>query len=278
VDERGVTSAAQARRLPDNLRLDLSGRTAIITGAGTGVGRGAAIAFASLGANVVVAARRALNGQPVVDEITAAGGTAALILTDVTDRSAVRATVEAAVERYGGLDIMMHNALGDVGVPRYRLEDADLAMWEVYSRVTVWGSWHCAQAAYPHLRRSRHGRMIIVSSESGIEGSHNVALYSPVKAAQRAIVKSLAREWGPDAITVNAIAPLTITEKHDPYALEHDRPVNPVYLQRIRERVALPTMGQVSDTAATLAWLASDGASYVTGQTVICDGGSFVGL
>jgi NAD(P)-dependent dehydrogenase (short-subunit alcohol dehydrogenase family) len=113
----------------------------------------------------------------------------------------------------------------------------------------------------------------LISSPSGIEGSHNIPIYSPVKAAQRAITKSLAREWGPDGITVNAIAPVAITGSH-----RQALAINPVYRERITARTALGRLGDERDIAAVVAWLASDASAYVTGQTIVCDGGGFVGL
>jgi NAD(P)-dependent dehydrogenase (short-subunit alcohol dehydrogenase family) len=260
--------------LAANLRIDLSGRTAVVTGGGgDGLGRGYCRAFGQLGARVVVATRRAETGQPVVDEIAAAGGTARLVVTDVNHPSQIDAAVAAAVSSYGGLDIMVHNALDSSLPKRYRLEDVELDWWARQSRTAVWASYWCARAAYPHLRASPAGRYILVSSPSGIEGSHNIPIYSPVKAAQRAITKSLAREWGADRITVNSIAPVAITGTHRRALAE-----NPVYRERITGRTALGALGEASDIAAVVAWLASDAASYVTGQTIVCDGGGFVGL
>jgi NAD(P)-dependent dehydrogenase (short-subunit alcohol dehydrogenase family) len=260
--------------LSKNLRIDLSGRTALVTGGGgDGLGRGYCIAFADLGANVVIATRRAVTGQPVIDEIRRRGGEASLIVTDVAERSQVERAVRHAVDTYGALDIMVHNALGG-GLPkRYRLEDVTAQWWDILSRTAVWGSYFCAKAAYPQLAASRHGRFILISSPSGIEGSHNIPIYSPVKAAQRALVKSLAREWGRDHVTVNAIAPVAITGTHRT-ALA----ANPVYAERIQGRTALGQLGDEKDIAAVVAWLASDSAAYVTGQTIVCDGGGFMGL
>lgn len=260
--------------IPANLKIDLSGRTAVVTGGGgDGLGRGYCIAFAQLGANVVIATRRAESGQPVVDEIKALGGEATLVITDVSYRVQVEHAVAEAVRRYGGLDIMVHNALGHRLPSQYRLEEVDPRGWDVLSRTAVWASYFSAKAAYPHLCRSMHARMILVSSPSGIEGSHNIPVYSPAKAAQRAITKSLAREWGPDGITVNGIAPVALTGAH-----RKALAANPVYEKRITTRTALGQLGDERDIAAVVSYLASDAAAYVTGQTIVCDGGGFVGL
>lgn len=260
--------------LPPNLKIDLEGRSCVVTGGGgDGLGRGYCIAFARLGARVVIATRRAETGQPVVDEIRAFGGEASLVITDVNHPEQIDAAVAYAVDAYGGLDVMVHNAL-DTSLPkRYRLEDVELDWWERQSRTAVWASYWCARAAHPYLVASPHGRLILISSPSGIEGSHNIPIYSPVKAAQRAIAKSLAREWGRDGITVNAIAPVAITGSH-----RQALAANPVYRERITARTALGELGDERDIAAVVSWLASDTAAYVTGQTIVCDGGGFVGL
>src|SRR4051794_28732854 len=162
----------------------LAGRTAIVTGAGQGVGEGIARRLAAEGANVVVAARRADTGEPVAAAIRAAGGSAVCIATDVSSRRSVDACVASTVERFGSLQIMVHNAFRG-GIP-HRLEEADLdTHWPHMSRTGVWAVLYCGQAAWPHLRASgANGRFIILTSPSGIEGSANIPLYSPVKAAE----------------------------------------------------------------------------------------------
>ena len=252
----------------------LSGRTAIVTGAGQGVGRGIALRLASEGANVVIAARRAETGEPVADEIRARGGSAVCIVTDVERRALIEACVAETVERFGGLEIMVHNALR--GAMPGRLEETDFAIhWEAMSRSAVWASFWCAQAAEPHLRAAgRQGRLILITSPSGIEGSANIPLYSPAKAAQRAIAKSLARAWGSDGVTVNCVAPVAETPA---LATAFER--NPALKAAIEARTPLHRVGDPeADIGSVALFLASDDASYVTGQTIVCDGGSFLGL
>jgi 3-oxoacyl-[acyl-carrier protein] reductase len=140
----------------------LEGRTAVVTGAGQGVGRGIAHALAAAGAAVVVAARRTETGEPVAAEIRSRGGTAVCIQSDVTVRADVQRAVDAAVATYGGLDVMVHNAFR--GGRPHRLEDADDAMWSSYSRTAVWAAYYCAQTAYPRLRDSGSGRFVLVVS------------------------------------------------------------------------------------------------------------------
>lgn len=252
----------------------LAGRTAIVTGAGQGVGEGIARRLAAEGAFVVVAARRAATGEPVAASIRAQGGDAVCIETDVTERESVEACVAAAVERTGGLAVMVHNAFTG-GIP-HRLASADLERhWTAMSRTAAWGTLYCAQAAWPHLRAAgSRGRLVLVTSPSGVEGSANIPLYSPAKAAQRAIAKSLAREWGPVGVTVNCLAPVAASP-----ALLAAFERNPALRAAIEARTPLGRVGDVTDDIGSVAlFLASDDASYVTGQTIVCDGGSFLGL
>lgn len=251
----------------------LEGRTVIVTGAGQGVGEGIARACAREGANVVIAARRAETGEPVAAAIRDAGGEATCIVTDVTVRASMAACIDATVERYGGLTVMVHNAYR--GASPHRLEDVDLDLWERSSRTAVWGSYYSAVLAYPYLLAAgTRGRLLLVTSPSGVEGSVNIPIYSPVKAAQRAIAKSLSREWGPDGITVNCMAPVAASP-----ALVGAFEQNPVLKERVEARTSLRRIGDPeTDIGAVAVFLASDDGGYVTGQTIVCDGGSFMGL
>lgn len=260
------TAAVAAQRL--------LGRTAIITGAGQGVGLGIAKRFAAEGANVVIAARRALTGEPAAAEIRAAGGSAVCIVTDVTDRQQVQACVDQTVSLFGGLEIMVHNAIGGAAAV-HQLETVEQQTWDRLSRTAVWGSFYCAQVASPHLHNAAtRGRLLLITSPSGIEGSHTLPLYSPVKAAQRAMAKSLAREWGRFGVTVNCIGPVAETP-----ALTAAFISNPQLRSRLATRTPLGRVGDPeTDIGAAAAFLASDDAAYITGQTLIVDGGHFMGF
>jgi NAD(P)-dependent dehydrogenase (short-subunit alcohol dehydrogenase family) len=250
----------------------LAGRVAIVTGAGQGVGEGIARRLAAEGATVVIAARRSDTGEPAAAAIRASGGAAVCLVTDVTKREPIEQCVQQTMDRFGRLDIVVHNAFTG-GVPS-RLEATPPKAWHGMSRTAAWASFWCAQVAYPHLRTSPFGRYILITSPSAVEGSANIPLYSPAKAAQRAIAKSLAREWGPDGITVNCVAPVAETP-----ALVNAFDKNPALRAAIESRTPLGRVGEPeADIGSVALFLASDDARYVTGQTIVCDGGSFLGL
>jgi NAD(P)-dependent dehydrogenase (short-subunit alcohol dehydrogenase family) len=245
---------------------------ALVTGAGRGIGRGCALALADAGHDVVVASRTADNGEPVADEIRARGARAVCVPTDVMQKDAIFAAVARAVEEYGGLDVVVHNAFTGTGRP-YRVESAPQGEWERVSLSAVWASIWCAQAASPHLKASACGRLILVSSAAGIEGSDYLPFYGAVKGAQRGLAMALAREWGPDGVTVNCIAPLAATD-----ALSYAFHKNPDLKPFLESRVALGRLGDAEvDIGPVVAFLASEGAGYITGQTIVCDGGNYIG-
>jgi 3-oxoacyl-[acyl-carrier protein] reductase len=245
----------------------------MVTGAGQGVGEGIARALAAAGAHVVIAARRAATGEPVAASIRAGGGSAVCVETDVTLGPSVDAAVGEAVRRFGSLEIMVHNAYTPTRA--HRVEDADETIWAPNARTAAWGSFFCARAAYRHLRGAGgRGRLIFLSSPAGVEGTATRPVYSAVKGAQRAMAKSLAKEWGPDGITVNCIAPVAESP-----ALRAAFDADPDLRAAVASRTALRRIGDPErDIGPVAVWLAGDGASFVTGQTIVCDGGSFMGL
>ena len=250
----------------------LAGRVAIVTGAGQGVGKGIAAALAHAGAAVVIAARRADNGAPAAAAIREAGGDARFVRCDVTDRGAVDAAVDAAIDRWGRLDVMVHNAVSPPGPPR-PIQEIDDETIAAQIATTTTAGFHCAQAAFPHLAAGS-GSLILLTSPAGIEGSGNLPLYGAVKGAQRGLLKSLAREWGPSGVRVNAIAPVAWTP-----AMDTATAANPTLEARLRGRTPLQHIGDPTDDIGPVAvFLASSMARHMTGQTLAVDGGRYLGL
>ncbi len=250
----------------------LDGKVAIITGAGQGVGEGIAASMATAGAAVVIAARRAENGEPAAAAIRAAGHQAIFVRCDVTVRADLDATVAAARAEFGRLDVMVHNAVSPPGPPR-PIQDIDDDTIAAQIATTTTATFHCAQATFADLEMNG-GAFIILTSPAGMEGSGNLPLYGVVKGAQRGILKSLAREWGPAGIRVNAIAPVAWTP-----AMHTATDANPTLEARLVGRTPLGRIGDATDDIGPVAvFLASSLARHMTGQTLAVDGGRYLGL
>jgi len=250
----------------------LAGKAAVVTGAGAGVGKGIAMAYAQHGGSVVIAARRAENGEPAAQEVRSAGGQAPFCELDVASKCEIYNSVAFAVDTYGRLDCLVHNALASVGAPS-PVQESSPEIWENMRSTALRASFDCAQAAYPHLQVTQ-GTLIFLTSSVGVEGSAHLPLYATVKAAQRALTKSLALEWGPDGIRVNAINPVAFTP-----AMERAYVANPALEQALADATPLGRVGEpASDIGPVAVFLASELSRYVTGQTVTVDGGAFTGL
>jgi NAD(P)-dependent dehydrogenase (short-subunit alcohol dehydrogenase family) len=252
----------------------LAGRTAIVTGAGGGVGRGIAQALAAAGANVVIAARRALTGNETLAQIQAEGGSAIVVETDVAQRAAVDAAVAATLQAFGGLDIVVHNAAsGHSGRPT-KCEEITDADWDEQSAIALDAAFYLARASFTHLRGTGRGRFIILSSAQALHGGAMNPIYASVKSAQRGMAKALAREWGPHDITVNAVAPAAET---DAAKLYFER--NPQIRDKIMSLVPMRRLGEVqADIGGAIVALCSDHMRFVTGQTIPVDGGAYTAL
>jgi NAD(P)-dependent dehydrogenase (short-subunit alcohol dehydrogenase family) len=251
----------------------LDGQVVLVTGAAAGVGRGVAVAMARAGAVVGLGVRRPDAALEVADEVREAGGVPVLLRCDVTDAEQSAAAIEQLVSTHGRLDAVVHNAVSNRSSEPTDLEHAELALWEEHASVTVRATWRLAVQAHPHLRATG-GAYLLMTSPAGIEGSAPLPFYSAVKAAQRGFVRALAREWGPDGIRVNSIAPLAISP-----ALENLRATDPERVARIEGLVPLGRLGDpTEDIGPPSVFLCSQEARYVTGQTLVVSGGRFTSL
>ncbi len=251
----------------------VSGQVVMITGAGRGVGRGIAHAFAKSGAKVVIAEFRPETGEAVAGEIRAFGGEAFAVACDVTDRKQIDAAVAAVIERYGKLDSFVHNAVAPASGHSHEFEPLTAADYEDHAGVSVTALHHIAQAVHPHLAKAK-GSLVIVTSVIGIEGQENKPLYSAVKGAQRGFLKSLAREWAPDGIRVNGMGPLAFSP-----TMEEAFKVDPGLLERVKRAMPLGRFGDPEkDIAPIVLFFCSDQARFVIGQTVFATGGRFTAL
>ena len=251
----------------------MEGRVVLVTGAGAGVGRGVAASFGRAGAIVGIGVRRPEAAEETVAAVEAVGGTPIVLRCDVTDAAQSAAAIEQLVSNFGRLDAVVHNAVSNRSSEATDFEHTDMDEWEDHASVTVRATWRLAVQSYDHLRVTQ-GAYLLMSSPAGIEGSERAPFYSAVKAAQRGFVRALAREWGPDHIRVNSIAPLAISP-----ALENMKILEPERVKRIEGLVPLGRLGDPeTDIGPPSVFLCSDEARYVTGQTLVVSGGRFTSL
>ncbi len=245
---------------------NLQDRVAIVTGAGQGIGEGIAKVFAKAGAAVVVATRGAETGQATVDDIEAAGGRACLIQTDVGHHDQVDAMVAQTVERYGRLDIMVHNAAVYPVRTIDELSDADL---DTTLAVNLKAAFWLTQASLPHFRRQGGGRLLFTSSVTGpTVAMPGTAHYAATKAGMNGFIRTAALEYARENITVNGVEPGYIrTPAMEALGDEAE-------IAEMAQSIPLGKLGDPEDIAHTMLFLASDEAGYITGQTIVVDGGS----
>jgi NAD(P)-dependent dehydrogenase (short-subunit alcohol dehydrogenase family) len=244
-------------------------RVAVVTGASGGVGRGIALACGQGGWEVWIAARRSAEGRAVAEEVTAVGGVGRFVTCDVADAASVATALDHVTTTAGRLDGVVHNATSGLSPKPTPLAEATLDELEDHLAVAVRGLYLLARAAWPPLRAAG-GSFVVTTSEAGFEGKKLLAAYATVKAAQRGLVRSLAREWGPHGVRINAIAPVAMTP-----AMEAAFAAEPAMEARVRSRIPLGRIGDpVDDVGATVRFLLGDDARYVTGQTLMVDGGS----
>ena len=246
----------------------LNGRVAIITGAGQGIGRALAKAFAAEGAIPIIAERNRERGEAVAAEIVAASGQARAITTDVADPKSVAAMAKEVEAEFGRIDILINNAAIFSTLEMRPFDQIPLEEWEAVLRVNVTGAFLCAQAVVGTMRRARFGRIINMASGAVSLGRPNYLHYITSKAALDGMTRSLARELGPHGITVNAVLPgATFTE------IER-KTVTPEQKERIIAMQCIPRPEGPQDLVGTALFLASDAASFLTGQALTVDGGA----
>lgn len=249
----------------------LEGRTALITGAGQGIGQGIAEAMAAAGANVVLGVRRREAGEAVLATIRREGGKGIVAIADAASMEQTQAAVDLAVATYGGLDIAVHNANNPASAGPIALDAVTDADWHAQASVAHGGAFTLAKAAHPHLKKSGHGRYILLASAFGLHGAAMNPIYSALKGGDRGFVKALAREWGPDGIVVLAIAPAAATPPTELF-FNQNPPIRDKYLANF----PLGRMGRPrEDIGESVVALCSDRYGYITGMTIPVDGGLY---
>ena len=245
----------------------LQGRSAIVTGGSKGIGRGIAETFAAAGVNVLVTARNQADLDATVDALARQPGRVSGLSADVTNPDDCRRAVETAVERHGGLDIVCANA----GIfPSGKLEELTPDDIEEVLAVNFKGTVFVIQAALPALTASGRGRVIVTSSITGpITGFPGWSHYGASKAAQLGFVRTAAMELAPKQITINAVLPGNIiTEGLIEMGQE--------YMDRMAASIPAGRLGSVADIGNAALFFATDEAAYITGQTLVVDGGQIL--
>jgi 3-oxoacyl-[acyl-carrier protein] reductase len=244
---------------------DLQGKVAVVTGASRGIGRAVALELAQQGARVIVNHRSSPDqAAETVDLIRAAGGEAVAIAADVSRFDQAQSLIEGAIESFGGIDILVNNAGTTRDMLLMQMKEAD---WDTVIDTNLKSVFNCCKAAIrPMLRARKGGRIINISSVSGLAGQIGQANYSASKAGVIGFTYALAKEVGSRQITVNAIAPGYI-----PTALTSD--LSQEVQDAILQLTPLGRFGQPEDIAHAVAFLASDRAAYITGITLRVDGG-----
>ena len=255
----------------DDGAVTLGGKVAAVTGAGSGIGRGISVALAAAGARVVCNDVSADGLDETVGLVRDAGSDGIACLGDVRDRGDVQRIVEEAVSRFGGLDVVVANAAVGIYADLEQMTEADL---DRVLDVDLKGALMCAQLAIPALRARGGGSIVFVTSVQAYTTLRGCVAYGAAKAGLVAAARALAVEVGEDGIRVNAIAPGTIDTPMLARDLDGMNTEDAdSFLDRVRAANALGRIGTVDEVADVVVFLVSDAARYVTGSTILADGG-----
>jgi NAD(P)-dependent dehydrogenase (short-subunit alcohol dehydrogenase family) len=248
----------------------LDGRTALVTGGGGRIGSVDCETLAAEGAEIIVLDVDVEAAQTVVDDIEDDGGVAAAVECDLTDRAEVSATVEEIRDEFDGIDVLVNNA-GMVDA-QSKLEDYDDDIWDRDMDINLTGTYNVTQEVFPAMCDREWGRIVTMSSIAGWQGGYGQASYAATKAALIGFGKTLALEGAQHGVTSNVVAPSIVVGALADLPLEQLKEVNEYY-GRIAEATPMRQLGREEDVANLVAYLASEQASYITGQVVGVTGG-----
>ena len=243
-----------------------AGRVVVVTGGGTGIGREIALAFARCGADLVLASRDAAHLEGAAAEVRALGRRALAIPTNIREAADCARLAEAAVSEFGRIDVLVNNAGANFACPAMGLSPNG---WRTIVDVVLTGTFLCSQACARSMIERRSGRIISIAATNGITASPLIAPSGAAKAAVLNLTRTLAVEWAPFGITVNAVSPGAVDT-----AGASARVFPEAAKQAIARATPLGRMGQAEDCIGPVLFLASDAAAFVTGANLVVDGGA----
>lgn len=249
------------------MRLD--GQIAVVTGAGQGIGRATALRLARDGAAVVVMDRNEETARASAEAIRGLGRRALAVTVDVTDEAAVRQAFDAARAEFGRIDILVNNAGRSARerATEFWLSTPDT--WRFVLRVNILSTMLCSRQVVPEMRERRQGKIVNMSSDSALVGDRGMADYVAAKAAIIGFTRSLARELAPFQVNVNVVCPGAIrTAAHET--------LPPAIIDQVRNNIPMGYVAEPEDVAHAVAFLVSEEARYITGATLVIDGGRFM--
>jgi NAD(P)-dependent dehydrogenase (short-subunit alcohol dehydrogenase family) len=244
---------------------DLSGKVAIVTGASRGLGLGFARVLAAAGADLVITSRTVASLEPVQQELEALGRHVLPLELDVTEFESIQAMIAEAFQTFGRIDVLVNNAGCNIRKPALEVTWDD---WNTILNTNLRGPFFVAQAAARHMIARQYGRIINIGSVTSVCGYAGLGPYGASRGGIKQLTMSLADDWGPYGITVNCLAPGWFKTAQNQVLYE-----NTEWVEYLTDRIPLKRPGQPHDLDGALLFLASDASCYVTGQTLLVDGG-----